>query len=208
MRLLAIDYSTHAGWAFFEQAEGDPPRLQHYGTLHAGCTLKSIGYEYPWNYIHLADHQAVQVASELIEKFNPHVIAIEETNGSRSRYTQKLLEYLHYALLDQIKHQFPTVKVVYINTNDWRSNLGIWLTKEQKKNNAKLSKAKREAKLSGKKIDKKKLGIAGKITKKHAAIAYVNDRFGFNLKVKDNDAAEAIAVGLAVLNNVSICNGV
>lgn len=209
MRILALDYSTHAGWAFFEQSEGSPAELQKHGTLHAGCALKDAGdREYPWNYLALAEHQAAQVHMELIEKFNPHVIVIEETNGSKNRYTQKLLEFLHAILLDDINNAFPSVKVVYVNTNDWRSNLGIWLTKEQKRNNAKLSKAKSEAKRNGKKLDKKKLGIAGKVTKKHAAIAYVNDRFGFKLKVKDNDAAEAICIGLAYLNNVSLCDGV
>lgn len=201
MRVLALDYSTHAGFALFDYGG-----LMKYGTLHAGCVLKESG-AYPWNYVGVADHQAAQVSHELIRVFDPQVVVIEETNGSKNRYTQKLLEFLHYALLDQLHHEYPQIRVVYVNTGDWRKNLGIWLSKDQKKQNAKLSKAKSAAKKSGTKLDKVALGIRGKITKKHAAVAYVNHRFGFKLKVKDNDTAEAICIGLAFLNNVPHCDG-
>ncbi len=209
MRILALDYSTHAGYAVFD---GDS--LVAHGTLHLGATLKEHG-EYPWNYLGAAYGQAAQVLALLVRKYQPEVVVIEETNGSKNRYTQKLLEFLHCALLIRLfDHHaieqgrgLPPPVVYYVNTGDWRKNLGIGLTKDQKKANTKLSKAKSVAKAAGTKLDKKKLGIKGRITKKHAAVAYVNDRFGFKLKIKDNDAAEAICIGLAYLNNVPHCNG-
>lgn len=201
MRILALDYSTHAGWAYFEEG-----KLVEYGTLHCDTMVKDEG-TYPWSYVSVAHRQADLTLIQLIwsRDQTPDVVVIEETNGSKNRYTQKLLEFLHLALLDR----FATigVKVVYVNTGDWRKNLGIWLTKEQKKANAKLSKAKSAAKKAGVKLDKGALGIRGKITKKHAAVHYVNERFGYKLKIKDNDAAEAICIGLAFLNNVPHCNG-
>lgn len=199
MRVLAIDYSTHAGWAVF-----DDGKLIAYGTLHLGQGIKDFG-AYPWNYPSCARAQAEKIGNEVIAKWNPDHVVIEETNGSKNRYTQKLLEFLHFALLMWLAGR--RADVVYVNTNDWRSNLGIWLTKEQKKANAKLARAKRAAEEKGVPLDRKALGIRGKVTRKHAAVNYVNERFGLSLRQKDNDAAEAICIGLAFLNGVAMCNG-
>lgn len=223
MRILALDLSLHAGWAIFDY-ELNSTKLLAFGTLH-GDGLTKFG-PYPWNYYLCALAQIREIRRQLVDAHKPHVIVVEETNGSKSRYTQKLLEFLHFALLDGIADYYHVVEdhcdkpaVVYVNTNDWRSNLGIWLSKEQKKSNQKLSKAK-----SGLKADlgraptpselatlKKGLGIRGKFNKKHAAIDYINGRadlgIGKVLKKKDNDAAEAICIGLAYLNDVPHCDG-
>jgi hypothetical protein len=82
------------------------------------------------------------------------------------------------------------------------------LSKEQKKANAKLSKAKRESALAGVKLDKKKLGIKGKTNKKHLAVQRANDEYNLKLKQKDNNEADAICLGLAFFNNCTPCDGV
>jgi hypothetical protein len=209
--ILALDYSTHAGYAFFYQ-DG---RLAEYGTLYCDIFLKDG--KYPFNYVDVAERQAELLCQKIysIKTFDecPKVIVIEETNGSKNRYTQKLLEFLHMALLRRLK--LITTNVVYVNTVDWRKNLGILLTKEQRDSNKKLSKEKSKFKKrlgrapTPKELAalKKKLGIKGKFDKKHAAIDYVNKRFGLDIRKKDNDAAEAICIGLAYMNNVSHCNG-
>lgn len=207
MRILALDYSTHAGYAVFEDG-----KLVEHGTIHCDVTLKDGPY--PYNYVNVARRQAEWIRDKIYQYDEvPHAVVIEETNGSKNRYTQKLLEFLHMALLETLLNM--AVKVVYVNTNDWRSNLGIWLTKDQRKTNSKLSKAKSKEKARlGRTLTagelaalKKALGIKGKVTKKHAAVNYVNERLQLGLKTKDNDAAEAICIGLAYLNNVPHCNG-
>jgi Holliday junction resolvasome RuvABC endonuclease subunit len=82
------------------------------------------------------------------------------------------------------------------------------MTKADKSANTKLSQAKSNAKHTGKKLDKVSLGIKGKITKKHLAIRWVNETYNLNLAMKDNDAADAIALASSYLLNAPICDGI
>lgn len=143
---------------------------------------------------------------ELVIRFQPDVVIIEETNLGKSRYAQKTLEFIHKSLLFQLR-AFPG-KVIYFSSSSWRQALGLTMTKEDKKNNARLSKAKKYATEMGVKLDKKALGVRGKINKKHLALRYVNDTFNLTLKVKDNDAADAICLAAAYLKGATPCDGV
>ena len=215
MKVLCIDLSTHMGWAVLEghiiQGDPDPsPKLLVHGTAHifddkTNLVKLANHLGYPANYRRAADIQAANVLS-LMVKHQPDAIVIEETNGGRNRYTQKLLEFLHYRVTEVI-HQAPC-RVVYLDSSEWRSNLGLKMTKEQKKANAKLRKAMREAVAKGEKVVKKKLGIKGLINPKHVAVNHANTTFGLTLKMKDNDAADAICLGLAFFNNAVPCDGV
>jgi len=219
MKVLCIDLSLHCGWAVMEGEQGQDPKLESYGTLHyEGNTVKERN-NYPWSYLGVVAEHVSTIMKLLVEHVAPDVIVIEETNKGKNRYSQKMLEFLHHQLLEQIgflqfrsdtaplKFKKLPPDVVYLDTSHWRSILGIWMSKDQKKNNAKLSKAKREGK-DALKAMKEKLGVRGKTNKKHVAIAHANATFGLQLRVKDNDAADAICLGLAYFKGATPSNGV
>jgi Holliday junction resolvasome RuvABC endonuclease subunit len=195
MRVLCLDLSLHCGYAFFDSPVDDTiPKLVKYGTIHFDGPSVKERDSYPWSYVTVAEEH-VNSLKNLWEENDPEVVVIEETNKGKNRYSQKMLEFLHHELLRKL--MMEAVKVIYFDTSHWRSVLGIWMTKEQKKINAKINKAKRESGDSGARAMKKKLGVKGKTNKKHIAIAHVNQVFNLKLKVKDNDAADAICLGLA-----------
>lgn len=215
MRVLALDLSTHAGYALFEGEMGAKPKLLSYGTVHLldGKSKERVhnygGQRYPYSYLCAARAQLNKIWN-LKEAHlpDPDVLVVEETNGSRNRYTQKVLEFLHHTLIgDCMSRKIGMVYLDSDGTNGWRKKLGLWMSKEQKRANAKLSKAKSAAKAKGVKLDKKALGIRGKTTKKHLAIERANAEYGLNLIVKDNDAADAICLGLAYFNHAVPCTG-
>jgi hypothetical protein len=204
---LCLDLSTHAGHAWFQGEMGHKPKLKSYGTIHLDKSVHSFG-KYPFNYSAAAREQLDNIWKWVAANVQEYVdvVIVEETNAGRNRYTQKLLEFLHKTLVDDCKKNGR--KLVYLDSSGWRHNLGLVMTKEQKKANAKLRKAMRDAKAKGEKVDKKALGIKGLTTPKHVAIAHANTTFGLNLKVKDNDAADAICLGLAYFNHCEPCDGV
>jgi len=199
-RVLALDISTKTGWALFVDGvlvdKGVvrlPKKVCEYGT-------------YPWSY-YKATVAIAGMIIDIIGKTAPDAIVIEETNGSRARYTQKILEFLHCQLLTTLDIIGEPVKdkLYYVNSSEWRKVIGLQLSKEQKKANAKLSKAARESKDG--KVDKAALGIKGKVTKKHLSVAYANQKYNLTLKVKDNDIADAICLGTAFINGANVCDG-
>src|SRR3990167_5851122 len=200
MRILALDISTKTGWSIIVKSDlCNYPTIEKYGRI---ITEKSVGEfgEYPFNYLKPADHIAKRIY-DLVDEHIPDCVVIEETNKSRARYSQKILEFIHCKLLDKLCNTNFISKTFYINTSDWRRELGIYMTKEDKKNNTQVNKAKRQGK------SKKELGLKGKITRKHIAIRVVKEKFGIDFKQKENDIAEAICIGIAFCNNPPVCNG-
>lgn len=161
-------------------------------------------------------------------------VVIEETNVTKgSRYAQKYLEFLHAAVVEKLAGR----NLRYLSTTTWRSALGVTVGKDGRKQNRKLSeirddalvqvltatvgpdasKATKKQVAAAKKspefrvlVAKAKLaaGIGGKVSTKHAAVNYVNNRFGLALKKKDDDAADAVCVALASLvPGVKFCDG-
>lgn len=172
-KVLALDLSTSTGWALLEGEE-----LLAYGALDAPSTNKG---SYPWNYLNVAKQLALSVKA-VVDQHKPNLVVIEELNAARQRHSQKLLSFIHFAVLDQLEW---VQEVVYVDTSAWRKTLGIKLTKEQRQQN-KLSKAKKKA-----------LGIAGKVTVKHLAVAYCTEKYRIPFKQKDNDICDAICQALA-----------
>lgn len=217
MRALAVDASTHAGWAYFEGEPGRMPKRIESGLVENKEPILSFG-RYPWGYLHAAASIANQL-SEIVDRLHPDIIVVEETNLGKSRYSQKILEFIHFRFLQCMyfyqKLQDNDVDVVYISSSSWRKAIQLTLTKEDKENNAKLKKAKQAARRKksdaskAKKLAeaKKKLGVKGKIDKKHLSVRYVNDHFGLNLKLKDNDEADAICLGVAYFLGAKMADG-
>lgn len=202
MKVLSLDISTKSGWAFFEEGQ-----LKDFGAVRLDRTVLEFG-PYPWAFCIAAEEMACMLC-ELVSRFKPDVLVIEETNLARARYSQKTLEFIHLFSLRWIAQLANRPKeVIYLSTSSWRKTLGIAMTKADKKQNSKLYRAKRTAADLGVKLDKKALGVRGKINKKHLALRYVNETYGLSLKVKDNDAADAICLAAAYLKGCEPCDGV
>jgi hypothetical protein len=191
--IIALDISTKTGFAVLE----DDTSIVETGLIRLSKKIDEFG-PYPDSFI-LAAEQIADKISKLVSKYKPKSIVIEETNRGRARYSQKILEFLHFCVISRL--MFLNFRPKYISSSEWRKTLEIRLSKDDKKNNLKVNDAKR------KKIPKKNLGLTGKINKKHLSVRYANDYWGINLRMKDNDTAEAMLLGLAFLRGAKVCDG-
>lgn len=201
MKVLALDISSSTGWALLS-GEPDPdrivvPMIQGYGTLELPQRVKEYADgKYPWA-IQAASVYMGAVAWGKVLETKPDVIVVECVNKARARMSQQFLDAVHAELWQHLIDGGYRDKLFYVDSSEWRRVTGCIMDKASKKANAKLAKAKRTAAQKGTKLDRKALGIKGKITKKHVALARVNELFGLSLKVKDNDVADALAEGLS-----------
>lgn len=189
-RVLSLDISTKTGWSLL--LSGDILVLEAFGKIDA--ITEPIG-RYPETYIDWA-YLCYNKIVDLIDSLHPDVLVIEETcAGSKSVYSQKILEYIHFLVAKLIKE--TNIKAVYLLTGAWRSEVGAKMTKEESKHNkmVKLYKETHGTKLAydvnGKRI--------GKLTKKHINIRRANEVFGAFLRTplrkKDEDTADSLMLG-------------
>lgn len=209
MRILALDLSTHTGFAILEGEVGSIPARIASGTIELNKVPQEFG-AYPHNYRLAARAMCDLIISKLprLESFD--VIVTEETNLARARYDQKLLEFIHFAMGEIVSLSLKPY--VYLNSDGadgWRPTLNMRLNKDQRKNNAKVSKAKKLADETGmsQHAAKKLLGVKGRVGKKHMAVAYANATYGLKLKQKDNNEADAIGLGTAYFLGATPCDG-
>ena len=207
MRILVFDISGSTGYAEFDSE--NPTKPVDYGIIKLTQPAKKFA-PHPWGYVVAALWLANKMV-EMVKTRKPEVVVVEETNGARARFTQKFLEYCHFAFLYTLDRAAATwagiPKVVYVNTSDWRRKMDVRLSDEDKRQNARLSRNKRKAADRGTKLDKKALGIKGRVTIKHVAIRRANELFGFQLLAKDDDIADALLIGSAYIRGVEHCNG-
>jgi len=173
MLILGLDLSLKPGFAVLDSERG----LVAYGTKR--FNWREFDGSVVDDFVKM--YQAKEIASfikNLVEEYEPDEIWIEQTNAGSFRNSQKLLEFIHFAVLDKIKLLGCKEKVGYVDTSAWSSLLKIRQTKEDTKNNALVREKKKR----------------GKITKKHLSVRWANASYGLTLKLKDNDAAEAIAI--------------
>lgn len=185
-----------------EDCPGDNPGILARGSCEATSSAKSEG-DYPWSYLRSAENMAYQIGA-IVRDHRPDRVVIEETNGGgrAARYTQKLLEFVHFAVLLHLREVGAVVE--YVSTSTWRKHLGVMVPKEAKRANAKLRRAMREGDAEGLRAVKKRLGVRGLYSKKHAAIRWVNETYGLDLRPKDNDVAEAVCLGAARLKGAPV----
>jgi hypothetical protein len=232
MRILALDLSTSTGFAELETIGTAEPVLLSCGTLKLEKSSILEYGPYPWSYLRAADEISLKVA-ELVSRLllfrHLDAIIIEEINLGKNRYSQRALEWIHCRVLQRIS----ALPVYYVSSSEWRHNLGLSMSKEDKRSNRKLSEAKVKAEIQARQLaqkqavfgkerealekqlkakaladSKKLLGVKGRVNKKHLALRYVNERYHLKLKVKDDDMADAICIGLAYLNKAHTCDGV
>ena len=177
MIILALDISTHTGWAVFNDE-----KLLDYGVLNIkvdDLNFKpdpSKSPKYPKNILN-ASSGMLYLIKGLLDKYSPEVVVCENTQKGRNRHYQRCLEWFHKDIIDYfVDHEQA---FVYMDPSEWRSILNMRLSNEDKKNNREVS------------LGKKR----GRITKKHLSVRWVNSTYNLNLKIKDNDIADAISLG-------------
>ena len=76
--------------------------------------------------------------------------------------------------------------IKYVRTQSWRSAVDLKMTNDDKEHNKLVKEGK----------------ARGKIGKKHLSVRMVNSLFGLKLKLKDNDIADSILIGLSAYKKV------
>lgn len=174
MIVIGLDLSTKAGYAIVNNGN-----LADFGLIKAKD--KKVYSIEDFNMI-LKSKDISDGVYKILASYLPDSVFVEQTNSGRFRSSQKQLEFIHFAFLNSCIEELGIPdKIKYIDTSRWRSVVGIKLSKEQKKHN---------------KLVKNKFA-KGKITPKHLAVKWVNEKFNLNLKLKDNDIADAICIAYA-----------
>lgn len=199
IRFLGLDLSTKPGLAVADKIEDD--KLPQLIKAEGFCVPVTGGF--PFDAIDAAEKVA-DIVTEWFETYWPDRVIIEQTNRGKNRMSQKKLEFIHSAVLRRLRPY--GVKIFFIDTSEWRKVLQQKLSKEDRKNNEKVSKAKKTKDFVA---AKKALGVKGRITAKHLSVAWCNANYGLSLLMKDNDTADAICLVAAASNpSVAFCDGV
>lgn len=179
MRALALDLSTKTGFAVF-----DNENLVEYGLLRVKVMDFNVNLDpnksglYPFNIVDAANEMGHKVAS-LFLRIKPNEVIIENTVKGRNRHTQRILEFIHKSTLEELRNL--GTKPIYLDPSEWRSEIALRLTTEDKNNNRLVSQGKKR----------------GRVTKKHLSVRFANAAYSLSLKIKDNDIADAICLGRA-----------
>ena len=190
-RILALDMSTKTGWAYMT-LDGQEVILHEFGQ---NSQIPQVLGTYPEAFLDWAQ-QCFDAILSLIKKFNPDTLVIEETaSNSKSIYSQKILEWIHFLLASFIKES--KIKAVYIMSGQWKSETGCLMSKDESKRNKKVREYKKKHDTSvAYGDDGKRIGL---VTRKHVSIRRANELFGKFLKTplrkKDEDAAESLLLG-------------
>lgn len=199
IRVLALDISSKTGWASMISGP-DGIELEAAGQIPA--IPEPEEGQYPASYVNWA-YMCFEKIAELVDRHAPDVLVIEETvAGSKSVYSQKILEFIHFLVARMIRD--TGIKCKYFLTGEWRSIVGCLMTKEEKERN-------KAVKLHNKKLEEtgavkktrardKSGNVIGKISKKHVNIRRANEIFGDFLDKplvkKDEDMADALLLAV------------
>jgi hypothetical protein len=179
MKILSLDISSKSGWALHKDDQ-----LLEYGLIRVEVKDFNVNKDvnksplYPYNLLDAANEMGQRLL-DIVLKIEPDKIVIENTVKGKNRHTQRLLEWIHKEVTERLRSK--NISFHYLDPSEWRSILEIRLTNEDKKNNRLVN--------SGKK--------RGKVTKKHLSVRAANHLYSLNLKIKDNDIADAICLGRA-----------
>ena len=133
MKILALDLSTKTGWSYLLDG-----KIISYGLVVSKIEGDETSSNYPQNYIDMAKHLANQL-KDIYYRIEPDFVVIEETNKGKNRFSQKCLEFIHYAVNDVLK-----IKVHYVDTSEWRHLLDISLSKDDRSANKEVLCARKE----------------------------------------------------------------
>lgn len=154
----------------------------------------------------MADDMACRLY-ELVQRVQPSEIVIESTVRGKSRWTQQALEQLHCLFIYKLIHKpllYGRPSVKYVSPSTWRKHLEQRLSVQDKLNNKLVKTAKTKA-------DKKRLrdeaSIKGKTNKKHLAIRWAKENYNLDLKMKEDDIADALSLGVAYSQGCTVDTG-
>lgn len=198
MKVLALDVSSKTGWALLEN---ESPLA--WGTLFPDKTVEDFG-PYPFNYVEWAEYVVERLMTEVFLKYwVPGVIVVvEETNVGKNCYSQKRLEMLHFCLIKALRKTGAEVK--YVRTGEWRHFVDAKMSKEEKALNAKIARIKKK---TGKKLAKIDGKVVGRKGRKHVSIRRAEEIFGIEMQRSEEDAGEALLLGLGFIRGAPACNG-
>lgn len=190
-RILALDVSTKTGYAVAVSSDSSI-KLENYGTLEQ---IHQPEGNYPSNYV-LWAYSVFKEIEELIERFKPNILVIEETSkGSKNAMSQKILEFTHFLLAQYIMVNGLTTE--YIMTEQWRREIGCKMSDAEKIRNKEVRAYKKKNKTTlAYDINGKRIGIIGR---KHVNIRRVSEIFGDQLKEPLKRKDEDLADGLGLL---------
>lgn len=217
MNVLALDLSTKTGWVVFN----DAAQPDSFGLIHRKTDWNDLSY--PLNFLTVAE----EIADQVVEIYKQSLcsidkVVIEETNKTGrfgSRHSQKILEFIHFAV--NLRFRALSAKVYYVNSSDWRRTLKLSVAETKKaakpflkeldlakkalaqEKDPKKKKAIKE-RIQSIKQDLKARCIHGKIDKKSISVAYANATWNMNLKKGDNDIADALCLGKAFLSGAPV----
>lgn len=236
-KVLGLDISTNAGWAVVTLAgDGGPPVLGNFGLIQKEKTAIEYG-PYPLGYRIAAKTLAKALIALVVQHRPDVVIVEETNQGKNrytQKLLEWIHLYFQQAwddgtlaqsdvfwdesmIVGQVIARPPVPEPKYISTGIWRHALGLKKPKDAKARDRLLKKAEALAEKVAPRgtpeyrkalnAEKKRLGVKGKWNKKMLAVNHVNDLFGLDLKLKDNDSAEAICLVLAYAANAPLCDG-
>ena len=236
MKVLALDISTNAGWALLEKEEHGMALLGPHGLIKKEKRATEYG-KYPRSYRLAAKAIADRLIFLVQTHRPDVVVIEETNQGKNRYTQKLLEWIHLYVQLAWDSNDVGWViegpsddppgfnrnmawvqpDLVYISTGTWKQVLGLKKPKDAKKNDQLLKLAKSaalarfdEGTQGYRRIlneGKRRLGIKGKWNKKMLAVNYVNAAYDLNWKLKDNDVAEAICLGLAFIDGASHCDG-
>jgi len=207
MIVLSLDLSTTStGYAVFDLSKPLKKSLIEQGYLKPkvpGITKLT----YPMGALRKCQNLSSQIEA-LISTIDPDKIVIEEINPGKNRLGQKVLDGLHFILLDRIQSHIPIIYFLDSDGNTgWRSKacLNLKLSKNDKTVNTRRRKRNKETRATAKKAGKRVTPgtILPVINKKHKAAEFVNSLFETDLDVDKHsyhaDIGDAIGLGVAYI---------
>jgi hypothetical protein len=188
---IALDMApSKTGWARFDGATD--LRLLNYGLIQPPPVDPEDSF--PASYYRPVI-ELVSGIKDLCLLYGPESVVVEQSNLGKQRGAQKRIEWCHFRLIEVLGDL--DLQLHFVDSSKWRQALDLRLNKDQKKSNAKLSKAKKSAAERGAVLDKKELGIRGRVDWKHLSWERANQRWDLKLKKKDHDISDAINIGEA-----------
>jgi len=188
MKILSFDTSTKSGWCFSECDSSN------FKIIASGAIPKRSepDFDYPLSY-YIWAKDCFGDLLKIIEKYpNFDILVLEETVKSRNSFSQKILEFIHFQLINFIVNN--SIKSHYYRPSEWRKIVGASLTKSEKEKNKEVRKEHKKGNKVVKDEAGKRIGLVGK---KNVSVRFINEYFGLKFKRKDEDECESIALGLA-----------
>ena len=196
---LSLDLSSKTGWAVW-----DAQKLQDFGLIvesipdlkHNKRSYSDLSPRYPQNYIDCIDRLLAKL--ELIfDKYPISLIVIEHTEGSSFRFSQKYLEWLHFAFWTKFSSKY---RLKYLLNKDWRQATDCYIKcwPEFEQHNKLHSKLKKKLKSSVVKHEGKRIG---RVDQKKLSVHIANILIeSINMKtISDDNIADAINLGQAAI---------